>query len=109
MKPGILSNKPTHYLLDYGDSPTAFDLCQYQWRYIRHCHEATFCRIVLRRYTEDSILLVVTTESVPDPIGQAHNIIDVTTLDIILLLNGFDVPIFARNLLRGNHQKNTGI
>ena len=99
MKPGFLSNKTTHYLLDYGDSPTAFGVWQYQCRYIRHCPEAPFSLIVLRRYTEDRILLVVITESAPEPIGKAYNIIDVTTLDIILLLNRFGVPIFGTILV----------
>ena len=41
--------------------------------------------IALRRYTEDSILLVVPTESASDHIGQAYSIIDLTTAAIIQL------------------------
>ena len=41
--------------------------------------------IVLRRYTEDSLRFVVPTESTFDRIGQTYKVIDVTTLDIILL------------------------
>ena len=53
------------------------------------------CLIALRRYTEDSFLLVVPTESTSDHIGEAYNIIDVEMLNIIFLLNGFSPPIFG--------------
>ena len=51
--------------------------------------------IALRRYTEDSILLLVPTENVSDHIGQAYSIVDVTTAEIILLLNGPGTLIFG--------------
>ena len=50
--------------------------------------------IALRRYTDNNFL-VVRKENASDLIGQAYNIINVTTLDIILLLNGFGPRMFA--------------
>ena len=46
------------------------------------------CLIALRRYTEDSFLLVVPTKNFSNHIVQGYNIIEVTTIDIILILNG---------------------
>ena len=51
--------------------------------------------ITIRRYTEDSIYLVVPTENASDHIGQAYSIIDITTAKIILVLNEPGSPIFG--------------
>ena len=57
--------------------------------------KSLICLIELKRCTEDSFLFVIPTESASYHIGQEYNIIDVTTLDIILLLNGYGPPIFS--------------
>ena len=57
--------------------------------------KSLICLISLRRYTEDSFLLVAPTESASYHIGQTYNIIDFTTPDIIFLLNGYSPAIFG--------------
>ena len=52
--------------------------------------KSLICLIRLRRLD-----IVVPMENASDHIGHAYNIIDVTPLDIILLLNGFGPPIFG--------------
>ena len=56
------------------------------------CLKPLICLTALRRYTEDIFLLVIPAESASNHFGQAYNIIDFTTLDIILLFNVFGPP-----------------